>query len=286
MITVNTVEIFPSDIAAHIGLSTGKKYKILLKDYENLPFECKPDSRLENIMIDVDKLNLSEINKYFDGDCVAFLTLLARKYSIYRAAITKVVLTDVPKKQLYRKLYFAVYQNYKEQKETNNYKSGRSGQSPTIEPEMLKTLCNLVCDEFEASGYIDDRRYALDKAKYLKESKRYGGGKIKEYLYQKGIPSDIINETLEDEFFSDDGGGDFENMRGLLKKKYGENLDRLDKSDRNAIQKAIHMLVRNGYKYQGAKNAVADLIENLETEEIAGQARNNRNEIEDYDDEF
>jgi len=260
MIVVNTVEIFPSDSAVHIDLSTGKKYKILLKDYENLPFECKSNSRLENIKIDVDKINLSETNQYFDGDCVAFLIFLARKYNIYRSAISKVAMTDVPKKQLYQKLYFAVYQNYKEQKNTKKYKNKTGENSGEIEPDILKVLCSLVCDEFERAGYIDDRRYALDKAKYLKEYKKYGGGRIKEYLYQKGISSDIINETLEDEFFSDDDG-ERENMRGLLIKKYGENLNRLDKSDRNAIQKAIHMLVRNGYKYQNAKNAVFGFID-------------------------
>jgi len=260
MIVVNNVEIFPSDSAVHIDLSTGKKYKILLKDYENLPFECKSNSRLENITIDVNKINLNKTNQYFDGDCVAFLIFLARKYSIYRSAISKVAMTDVPKKQLFQKLYFAVYQNYKNQKNTNKYKSNINNNTVEIEPDMLKTLCGLVCDEFEAAGYVDDRRYALDKAKYLKEYKKYGVGKIKEYLYQKGIPSDIINEILEDEFFSDEDG-DLENMRGLLKKKYGENLNRLDKSDRNALQKAIHMLVRNGYKYQEAKNAVFGFID-------------------------
>ena len=247
MIVVNTVEIFPSDNAVHISVSNGKKYKILLKDYENLPFECKSDSLLENIIIDVGKLDLSETNQCFndfDGDCVEFLSFLSKKYSIYRSAISKVAMTDMPKKSLAKKLYFSYMKYLKNE----------------IEPETLKTLCGLVCDEFEKSGYIDDRRYALDKAKYLKEYKKYGNGRIKEYLYQKSVPSDIINEVLEDEFFSDEEN-DRENMRNLLIKKYGANLDRLDKSDRNDIQKAINMLMRNGYKYQDAKNAVADFTD-------------------------
>ena len=241
MITVNSVDIFPSENAVHVGLSDGKKYKILLKDYENLPFECKPDSLI-------------------DGEYAGFLNYLSKKCSIYRSAITKIALTDVPKKQLFQKLYFAVRQKYKDENE----------------PETLKDLCGLVCDEFEAAGYINDRRYAENKAKYLKEFKKYGTGKIKEYLYQKGIPSNIINETLDDEIFSDEEDN-LENMRVLLKKKYGENLDRLDKSDRNAVQKAIHMLVRGGYKYQEAKNAVADLID---------EANIDYTEEGDYEDEF
>ena len=264
MITVNTAEIFLSENAVHIELSDGKKYRILLKDYENLPFECKSDSLLENIIIDVGKIESSETNQFFDGDCVNFLKFLSRKYSIYRSAISKVALTDLPKKQLYQKLYFAVRQNY-----------GKNNKAKSeIEPETLKDLCGLVCDEFESAGYINDRRYASDKAKYLKEYKKYGANRIKEYLYQKGLSSEIINETLDDEFFEDEDG-DFENMRGLLKKKYGEDLDRLDKSDRNAVQKAIHMLVRNGYKYQDAKKVLEDFTENLEN-----------SENEEYEDEF
>ncbi|MCL2771918.1 MAG: recombination regulator RecX [Oscillospiraceae bacterium] len=276
MIVVNTVEIFPSDNAVVIELSNVKKYKILLKDYENLPFECKSDSRLENITIDVNKIDLNETNQYFDGDCFAFLTFLARKYNIYRSAISKVAMTDIPKKQLYWKLYFAVIQSYKQQKNTNKFKKNNKVE---IEPETFKTLCRLVCDEFEAAGYIDDRRYALDKAKYLKEYKKYGGRRIKEYLSQKGISSDIINEILEDEFFSDEDDNR-DNMINLLKKKYGENLSRLDKSDRNDIQKAINMLVRNGYKYQEAKNAVTDFIDDTDVAESIDNTEN-----EDYYDE-
>ena len=261
MITVNTTELFPSDNVIHISLSNGKKYKILLKDYENLPFECKPDSLLENIIIDVSKIDLSETNKYFDGDCVAFLAFLSAKYAIYKSAVAKVALTDIPKKQLFQKLYYSYSQYLKNE----------------IEPETLKILCGLVCGEFEASGYVDDRRYSLDKAKYLKEYKKYGSGRIKEYLYQKKIPADVIAEVLEDEFFSDEESK-LENMRSLLKKKYGEDLNRLDKSDRNAVQKAINMLIRNGYKYQDAKNAVADLTDDTDNIDII--------ENGDYEDEF
>lgn len=245
MITVNSADVFPSENAVYIGLSDGEKYRILLKDYENLPFNCKPDDCI-------------------DGKCIDGLIYFSKKYNIYKSAIAKLALTDIPKKQLFQKLYFAVRQKYKDDK---------------TEPETLRDLCGLVCDEFEESGYIDDRRYASNKAKYLKEYKKYGAGRIKEYLYQKGIPADIINETLDDGFFSDDEG-DLENMRALLKKKYGVNLERLDKSDCKAVQKAIHLLVRAGYKYQQAKNAVAAFLDEANTDYT------DYTEGGDYEDEF
>jgi len=258
LITITNTEIFPQENHVQIELSNGKKYKILLRDYENLPFECAIDSPLENITIDVGKIELSETNQYFNGDCVRFLSFLSRKYSIYKSAIYKVALSDIPKKVLAVKLYFS-YERYYKKLNQNRNKNNKI----EIEPETLKTLCNLVCDEFEASGYIDDRRYALDKAKYLKEYKKYGNKKIKEYLYAKRISSDIIGEILEDELFAD-VQTETENMRALLIKKYGENLNRLDKSDRKDIQKAFNMLIRSGYKYQDAKNAIADFIDELD----------------------
>ena len=90
MITqVESVEISLSANAATIKLNTDKRYKILLKDYENLPFVCTKGSPLENITIDVDKIGLSVTNGHFDGDTVAFLRFLSRKYTLYSAAMSK-----------------------------------------------------------------------------------------------------------------------------------------------------------------------------------------------------
>jgi regulatory protein len=248
MVSVVSVDMFLSENASIIELSTGRKYKILLKDYDNLPFECVKGAPLENIIIDVEKAESTETNRFFDGDCVSFLLFLARKYSIYNSAVSKIAMTDMTKKQLYQKLYYAVIQNQKKYKKT------------AIEPEILKDLCRLVCEEFEQSGYINDRRYALDKAKQLKQYKKYGVNRIKEFLFQKGVTKEVIDETLEDEFFIDEDG-DIENMRGLLQKKFRSGID---KSDRNEVSKAINLLARNGYSYSQAKKAVTDFTENQE----------------------
>jgi SOS response regulatory protein OraA/RecX len=241
-----------------VGLSDGKNYKILLKDYESLEFECGPGSAL-------------------DGESAGLLVFLSRKYAIYRSALSKVAMTDIPKKLLESKLYYA-YKNAESRRGAPG--SPRpAGQQAAIEPEALKILCALVCDEFEAAGYINDRRYALDKARYLKETKKYGKNKIKAYLYQKRIASDIIAEILEDGFF-DDEETDFENMRVLLRKKYGADLEKLDKSDRKDISKAINMLVRGGYKYQQAKKALESLTECEDYEECEDYG-----EYGDYEDD-
>ena len=253
MVKIETVNIFVSENAAVIELSNGKKYKILLGDYDNLPFVCTHGSPLENIEIDVEKIELSDTNGFFNGDCVNFLRFLSRKYNIYSSAMSKIAFTDMSKKGLYQKLYYAVLQNQR--------KPVAEGRKPAqIEPEELKNLCALVCDEFERAGYVNDKKYALEKAKYLKECKKYGKNRIKEYLYQKGASKDAIDEALEDEFFEDEEG-DSANMQGLLARKFRSGID---KYDRNEVSKAVNLLARNGYSYGQAKKAVAEFIENQE----------------------
>ena len=103
MVKVESVNIFVSENSAVIELSTEKKYKILLGDYDNLPFVCTHGSPLENIEIDVEKAELNDTNRFFDGDCVNFLRFLSRKYNIYSSAMSKVAFTDMSKKGLYQK---------------------------------------------------------------------------------------------------------------------------------------------------------------------------------------
>lgn len=246
MIKVETVDMIISENAARITLTTGERYKILLDDYDNLPFACMKGSPLENITIDAEKAEATETNRFFDGDCAAFLCFLSRKHSIYSAALSKVSFADTSKKQLYQKLYYGALKN------------------KSVAPEELKNLCAIVCDEFERAGYINDEKYALDKAKYLKEYKKYGTNKIKDYLYQKGVPKSAIDEALEDEFFTSEEAeeNDLENMRALLNRKFRAGIDG---SDRNAVAKAINLLARNGYSYSQAKKAVTEFAENTET---------------------
>jgi SOS response regulatory protein OraA/RecX len=260
MVKIASVNVFVSESAAVVELSTGKKYRILLNDYDNLPFACITGAPLENIIIDEEKAGSTETNRFFNGDCVAFLRFLSRKYNIYSSAMSKVAFTDMSKKGLYQKLYSAVLQN---QKKPNKLSNTNNTNKIVIEPQELKDLCTLVCNEFEQAGYINDWRYALDKAKYLKEYKKYGVNKIKEYLYQKGVMKDAIDDALEDEFFVDEDG-DFENMMNLLSRKFRAGID---KTDRNAVAKAINLLSRNGYSYAQAKKAVTEFIENMEMED-------------------
>ncbi|MCL2099330.1 MAG: recombination regulator RecX [Oscillospiraceae bacterium] len=255
MITVESINISGTENAVSIELSNNKKYKILLKDYDNLPFVCREGSNLEDTASSENTgFEPTETNDFFEGGRISFLRFLSRKYTIYNSAVSKVAFSDMSKKSLYQKLYYSIQKN--QNKNAENAKNNKT----VIEPEELKSLCSLVCDEFEQAGYINDKKYAFDRAVYLKEYKKYGVNRIRDYLYQKGVGKTAIDEALEDEFFADEEG-DFENMLGLLGKKFRSGLD---KTDRKETAKAINLLARNGYAYHQAKKAVAAFTEDGE----------------------
>ena len=45
-------------------------------------------------------------------------------------------------------------------------------------------------------GFVNDRQYALSKARDLKKLKKYGKQRIKSELYSKGIPSEYVEEAV------------------------------------------------------------------------------------------
>ena len=238
MIEIEKADMLGHDNAALLTLSTGKKYKILMRDYDDL---------------DKSELDLDE------------LRFLSRKYSVYNAALSKIAFSDMSKKQLYQKLYqkFAF--------PSGTAKESQPAAISQMPREELRELCAAVCDEFEAAGYINDEKYALEKAEYLRESKKYGPGRIKEYLYQKGAAKSAIDAAIAGVFADDDEDGDAdgngagkneninaENMQALLSRKFRAGIDKTDRKD---VAKAINYLSRNGYSYAQAKTAVTKFTE-------------------------
>ena len=47
-------------------------------------------------------------------------------------------------------------------------------------------------------GFLDDRKYAIAKAKDLKNLKKYGKRRIKSELYSKGIDAEYVEEAVSD----------------------------------------------------------------------------------------
>ena len=97
---------------------------------------------------------------------------------------------------------------------------------------------NYIIDILIKEGFVDDKRYAKNKALSL-ISKKYGLNYIKNYLlYKEHISIDIVDEILE----SLDFKVDFNDLLNKLKKQ------KYDK------QKAYNYLIRKGFNYNDFKD--------------------------------
>lgn len=97
---------------------------------------------------------------------------------------------------------------------------------------------NYIIDILIKEGFVDDKRYAKNKALSL-ISKNYGLNYIKNYLlYKEHISIDIVDEILE----SLDFKVDFNDLLNKLKKQ------KYDK------QKAYNYLIRKGFNYNDFKD--------------------------------
>lgn len=99
---------------------------------------------------------------------------------------------------------------------------------------------NYIIDILIKEGFVDDKRYAKNKALSL-ISKKYGLNYIKNYLlYKEHISNDIVDEILE----SLDFKVDFNDLLNKLKKQ------KYDK------QKAYNYLIRKGFNYNDFKDSL------------------------------
>ncbi len=126
----------------------------------------------------------------------------------------------------------------------------------------LKTKLLRTVDEENASkaiekmidyGYLDDEKYAKNLVKYLSETKRMSKSHIKQEMYKRGIPNDIIVYTLED--------FEIDNVSAVVDLVFTKYRNKLDAQDGN--KKVVSALMRKGFSYSDIKEAF-DRIENEE----------------------
>lgn len=122
-------------------------------------------------------------------------------------------------------------------------------------------VCYEVMDRLTKLGVINDWKYAENIARRSAEIKLYGPRRIKQILFQKGIPKSVIDKTV---LQYADGEYQKEQIMQLLYKKYSRLLD--DISDKKKIEKCKAALVRMGYGYSPIAEAVRLYFENEESE--------------------
>lgn len=129
--------------------------------------------------------------------------------------------------------------------------------SQSYEEEVCYTVMDKLCD----IGVINDWKYAETAARKAAEIKRYGPRRIREILYQKGIPKAVIDKTLLPYM---DEELQIENILWLLDRKYARLLT--DPGDRRMVEKCKAALVRMGYGFSVIGEAVRMYFENEEDE--------------------
>lgn len=102
-------------------------------------------------------------------------------------------------------------------------------------------------------GYLDDEKYAKNLVKYLSETKRMSKNHIKQEMYKRGVPNDIIAYTLEDT--------EIDNVSAVVDLIFTKYRNKLDAQD--GKKKVIAALMRKGFSYSDIREA----FERIENEE-------------------
>lgn len=121
-----------------------------------------------------------------------------------------------------------------------------------LEANYPEEICFEVCDRLAEIGVINDRRYAEKLCRQLFEVKKLGHYRVKQEMKLKGIPEEIIRETME-EFAEEDDS--FARLEELVERKYERYL-----TDRRGVNKVKNALARKGYSYSEIKE-VLDLYD-------------------------
>lgn len=94
-------------------------------------------------------------------------------------------------------------------------------------------------------GFVNDRSYAVSKAKDLKHLKKYGRQRIKAELYSKGIPSEYVEEAVA-ELEEDEE----EVLLPLVEKKLRGDFEKKN------VDKCIRYFLYRGYNFGDIKSCI------------------------------
>lgn len=113
-------------------------------------------------------------------------------------------------------------------------------------------LINNLLDELESKNYLNDHEFALAFARDKQKFKHFGSFRIRNELLKKRVDIEIIEETL-DEIFPD--GNDADEAVYHLNKKI-KNRSKIDLNEKKNNDKLMAFLIRKGFDYETAKEAL------------------------------
>lgn len=122
-----------------------------------------------------------------------------------------------------------------------------------LKAKLLRTV-----DEYNAQraidrmldlGYLDDEAYANKLLDYLVNSKKMSRAFVKQEMFKRGVPADIISEVLRDVSFDN-----VQSIVDLINTKYKNKL-----RAENGREKVVGALMRKGFTYSDIKSAFNEI---------------------------
>lgn len=122
-----------------------------------------------------------------------------------------------------------------------------------LKTKLLRTVdennAQRAIDRMIELGYLDDEKYAEKLLEYLIENKRMSKAHIKQEMFKRGVPNEIISSLLE--------YAEIDNVSSicdLIQTKYRNKLNA-----ENGKEKVIASLMRKGFSYSDIKSAFNEL---------------------------
>ena len=118
-----------------------------------------------------------------------------------------------------------------------------------LKTKLLRTVdeknADKAIEKMLELGYLDDEKYARNLVKYLAQTRNMSKNHIKQEMFKRGIPNEIINLVMDDY--------EFDNVSCVVDLILTKYRNKLNNEDGN--KKVIASLMRKGFSYSDIKNA-------------------------------
>lgn len=122
-----------------------------------------------------------------------------------------------------------------------------------LRTKLLRTVdeknADRAIDRMLELGYLDDRKYAEELLEYLVNNKNMSRSFIKQEMYKRGVPGDIVSELMSETEIDN-----VSSVKELLLTKYKNKL-----RAEGGREKVIASLMRKGFSYSDIRSALEDL---------------------------
>lgn len=213
--------------------------------------------------IESQKRNPKRFNIYLDGkyafgadeDLIVHFRLIVGKEVTIQDLQKLLYEAEVGK--LIEKLYGYITIRQRSEKEIHDYLKQLSYKRKVKGQEEISDLSMQLClDRLRQKGLVDDMSFAKSWVESRRRSKKKGSLALKFELIQKGISNEIIAQVLSADSFDDEA-----TLAAQALEKKLSSFNSYDSQKR--YQKGIEYLLRKGFSFQVAKEAVTAVLNRL-----------------------